>query len=37
MQFEACFKAVDDDNNGMISKDELLQFILLVCDIEGFT
>ena len=33
-QFEACFSAVDDDNNGSISRDEMLQFILLVCDIE---
>ena len=33
-QFEACFSAVDDDNNGSISKDEMLTFILLVCDIE---
>ena len=23
-QFEACFSAVDDDNNGSISRDEML-------------
>ena len=35
-QFEACFTAVDDDNNGSISRDEMLQFIKLVSDIDEF-
>ena len=33
-QFEACFQAVDEDNNGSISRDEMLTFIKLVSDIE---
>ena len=34
-QFEACFTAVDEDNNGTIDKGEMLHFIKLVSDIEG--
>ena len=34
-QFEACFTAVDEDNNGTIDRGEMLHFIKLVSDIEG--
>ena len=33
-QFEACFLAVDEDKNGLISKDEMFVFLKLVSDIE---
>ena len=35
-QFEACFTAVDEDMNGSISREEMLQFIKLVSDIDEF-
>ena len=32
-QFEACFRMIDEDDGGMITKDEMLEFIKLVTDL----
>ena len=31
--FEACFRRFDDDGSGVISKDEMLDFLKLMADL----
>ena len=32
-QFEACFRMIDEDDGGMITKEEMLDFIKMVTDL----
>ena len=32
-QFETCFRMIDEDDGGMITKDEMLEFIKMITDL----
>ena len=33
-QFEACFDVIDSDQNGVIDRQEMMQFIKIMCDLD---